>query len=87
MIDYVTYQRLKAQGKAIVPRMGEENRALTELIDVIADAYGYINGIPAEDFGELPENVQDRICYAVEKLDEALESLGIRINSYEIKGQ
>lgn len=86
MLDYVVYQRLKAQGCAPQPRIGEDNRALPELIEELADAYGYINGIAPEVFGELPEAVQDRICYAVDKLDEALESLGVRINNYEIKG-
>lgn len=86
MIDYVTYQRLKARGAAPVPRIGEENVELPELVGTLADACGYLNGIPAEVLGEFPENAQDRICYAVEKIEEALESLGVRINNYTIKG-
>lgn len=86
MLDYVVYQRQKAQGKVAVPRIGSMNEEMPELIDTLADAYGYINGIPAEEFAEIPERAQDRICYAVERIAEALEMLKVRINDYEIKG-
>ena len=85
-VDYVVYQRQKAQGKVAVPRIGCLNEEMPELIDTLADAYGYINGIPVEEFAEIPERAQDRICYAVERIAEALEMLKVRINDYEIKG-
>lgn len=86
-IDYVLYQRLKAQNRAPVPRIGEENEEMPELVTTLADAYGYLNGIPMEGFAETPDGAQDRICYAVGLLAEALEMLKVRINDYEIKGR
>ena len=85
-VDYVVYQRQKAHGLAPVPRIGCLNEEMPELIDTLADAYGYINGIPMEEFAEIPERAQDRICYATERIAEALEMLKVRINDYEIKG-
>ena len=56
------------------------------VVEAVADAFGYLNGIPADEFAEATEKVQDRICYAKDELRKVAELLGVRLNDYEIKG-
>lgn len=93
IIDYVTFQRMKAHlpKKAVLPSPKAQQAVADFCIDsgvveAVADAFGYLNGIPMEDFSEAPAKIQDRICIAKDELRKVAELLGVRLNDYEIKG-
>jgi hypothetical protein len=93
ILDYVTFQRMKAHlpKKAVQPSP-KALQAVADfciesgVVEAVADAFGYLNGIPADEFAEATEKVQDRICYAKDELRKVAELLGVRLNDYEIKG-
>lgn len=93
VVDYVTFQRMKAHlpKKAVLPSPKAQQAVADFCIDsgvveAVADAFGYLNGIPMEDFSEAPAKIQDRICIAKDELRKVAEMLGVRLNDYEIKG-
>lgn len=75
IIDFVTFQRMKAHlsKKAVLPSPKAQQAVAdfcidSGLVEAVADAFGYLNGIPMEDFSEAPAKVQDRICIAKDEL-------------------